>query len=126
MTRTRSHLLVLLLLAIGSAPAQAPTGTIAGIVTDSAGGRVPRARISITCRDTGLARNLTTSTEGNYSAAALPSGAYLVTAEATGVRKLERGAVVQAGTATTVDLTLEVGETAEQVTLDTAAPLINN
>src|SRR5262245_15144178 len=45
-----------------------------------------------------VVRTFSTSTEGDYSAAALPSGVYRVTAEATGFRLLERAATVEAGT----------------------------
>src|SRR6059058_5935597 len=55
---------------------QAPTGSIAGTVHDASGGVVPNAVVSVTNRDSGLARNLTTSMEGSYNAAALPPGVY--------------------------------------------------
>src|SRR3989454_996610 len=63
--------------------AQTPTGMISGVVTDPAGARVSGARVTIINRDSGLRRDLTTSTEGDYSAAALPSGVYQLTTEAT-------------------------------------------
>jgi len=114
-----------ILLAVGLAHAQSPTGTVAGVVTDSNGARVPAARVVITNRDNGLARNLVTSTEGDFGAAALPSGIYTVAAEAQGFRRLERIATVEAGTTTTVNLALEIGQVTEQVTVDDVAPIIN-
>src|SRR2546427_1324337 len=125
MRRIRSYCLVVTFLAVGSVYAQSPTGTIAGVVTDSSGARLPAARVVITNRDNGLTRNLVASTDGDYSAAALPSGVYTVAAEANGFRRLERAATVEAGTPTTVDLTLEIGQVTEQVTVDDATPLIN-
>lgn len=74
MSKIRAIFFLIVLVAVGSARAQAPTGTIAGVVTDPAGAAVSAARVSITNRDSGLTRSLTTSTEGDYSAAALPSG----------------------------------------------------
>jgi hypothetical protein len=109
----------------GSARAQSPTGNIAGIVTDANGAHVAGARISITNRDSGLTRNLTTSTEGDYSVTALPPGVYRATAEATGFRLLERVATVEAGTTTTVNLRLEIGEISAKVNVRDVAPLIN-
>ncbi len=108
-----------------SAHAQVPTGIIAGVVTDPAGAHVADARVILTNSDTGLTRNLTTSTEGNYIAPALPPGVYRLTAEATGFRSLERLATVEAGTITTVNFTLKIGELTERVSLSDAAPLIN-
>src|SRR5438477_6513553 len=125
MSRIRSRCLVVMLLAIGSVYAQSPTGTIAGIVTDRNGARVVGARMTISNRDTGLVRTVTTSTEGDFAALALPSGVYTVVAKANGFRRLERIATVEAGTTTTVNLTLEIGQVIEQVTVDDATPLIN-
>src|SRR5437773_3728506 len=105
--------------------AQTPTGVISGVVTDPAGARVAGARVIIINRDSGLRRNLITSTEGDFTAVALPSGTYQLTAEATGFHRLERTTVVEAGTTTTVNLSLQIGEVSEQVTVDDAAPLIN-
>jgi carboxypeptidase family protein len=116
--------LLTVLLAAGTAWAQAPTGTIAGIVVDSSGTPIAGARVRLTNRDSGLARSVTTSAEGDYSAAALPPGVYQVTAEADGFRLLGRTATVETGTTTTVDLTLQVGQMSEQVTVEAAAPLI--
>jgi hypothetical protein len=104
---------------------QAPTGTIAGVITDPAGAPVAGARLSIVNRDSGLTRNLTTSAEGDYSAAALPPGVYQVTAEAAGFGLLERTATVEAGTTTTANLSLQIGDVTAQVKVDDAAPLIN-
>src|SRR5205809_7975518 len=93
----RGPVALVLLLAFGlscasysAASAQTPTVVISGVVTDPAGARVAGARVSIINHDSGLRRNLITSTEGEYGAAALPSGAYSVTAEATGFSLVER------------------------------------
>src|SRR5438270_1643882 len=105
--------------------AQTPTGTIAGVLTDPAGAHVGGARVIIIKRDSGLRRSLTTSTEGDFAGVALPAGTYQLTAEATGFHRMERTTVVEAGTTTTVNLSLQIGDVTEQVTVDYAAPLIN-
>jgi Carboxypeptidase regulatory-like domain len=104
---------------------QTPTGAITGVVADLAGARVAGARVNITSRDSGLTRNLISSTEGDFGAVALPSGIYQVTAEAAGFRRLERTATVEAGMTTTVNLSLKIGDVTEQVTVDDAAPLMH-
>jgi hypothetical protein len=119
-----AKLFLVLLVATGTARAQTPTGNIIGMVTDQTGAPVAGAHINIINRDSGLSRNLTTSGEGDYSAAVLLPGVYKVTAEATGFSLLERTAEVLAGTTTTVNLTLQVGEMRAAVTVDTTAPLI--
>ena len=107
-----------------AALAQAPTGSIAGVALDPAGAAVPGARIVITNTTTGFVRNITTTEQGDYSAPALPAGSYQVTAEATGFQRVVRGAEVEAGSTTTVELSLPVGDVTQQVTVEGAAPQI--
>src|SRR5256712_3130880 len=125
MIEIQSYVLEVLLSRAGLVHAHPPTGPIGGIVPDTNGPPPPAARVTITNRDNGLTRSIVASTEGDYSAAALPAGVYTVAAEANGFRRLERAATVEAGTTTTVDLTLEIGQVTEQVTVDDATPLIN-
>jgi hypothetical protein len=121
---TRFLLILLWLACAGLTRAQAPTGSIAGIVTDPAGLPVPAAHVSIVNRATGLPRALVTSREGTFSAPALPSGIYRVTTEATGFRSSELAAAVEAGTTTTVDIALKLGPMNETVTVGDAVPLL--
>lgn len=124
-SKIQSMLLLVALATVGVARAQAPTGAIAGVVSDSAGAPVAGARVNIINHDSGLTRTLETSAEGDYSAAALPPGVYQVTAQAAGFSLLQRTATVETGVTTAVKLTLQVGGLSEQVTVDDAAPLIN-
>lgn len=124
MSKIQSMLLLVALATGGVAHAQAPTGIITGVVTDATGAVVAGARITITNRATGLSRNLSTSAEGDYSAAALPPGDYQVTAEATGFSLLERTATVEAGTTTAVNLQVQVEGKTENITVSDVAPLI--
>jgi hypothetical protein len=71
---------------------------------------LPDAAVSVAKPDTGLTRAAITSTEGRYSAEALLPGIYRVTAEIAGFKRWEQTASVEAGTTTTVNLALEVGE----------------
>ena len=61
--------LLLLLLALGSARAQTPTGTIAGVITDPSGAAITGARVDIVNGATGQIRTLTTTVDGVYGAA---------------------------------------------------------
>jgi hypothetical protein len=124
MNKIGAILFLLALAPVESVHAQTPTGAIVGIVTDPAGAAVSGAAIRVTNRESGLSRDLTTSTEGAYSMSALPPGVYQVTAEAAGFRLLERTATVEAGTTTSVDLTFQLGEVTEEVTVTDAAPMI--
>jgi hypothetical protein len=116
-----------ILLAAGTTlPAQSPTGTVAGIVTDATGAVMPEVRIAIVHRETGLSRNSITDADGAYAAASLPVGYYEVRAEREGFSTLVRQALVEAGSNTRVDLSLSVEKVQEDVTIETALPQIQH
>ena len=84
--------ILFVLLTPGRGLAQAPTGTIAGFVSDPSGAALPGVQVSAVNRDTGQSRNATTSPEGVFSAPALPPGSYDVVAVAPGFNRIERTA----------------------------------
>ena len=55
--------------------AQAPTGTIAGVITDQSGAVVVNAPVTITNKETAIARSLIAGVDGSFSASALAAGA---------------------------------------------------
>lgn len=105
--------------------AQAPTGMIAGSVSDESGGAVAGAAITVNNKDSGLKRELTSSADGQFSAAALPAGIYEVRSRMAGFRTLVREATVATGSTTTVDLQLELGAVTEVVSVDAATSQIS-
>jgi hypothetical protein len=109
----------------GVASAQMPNGTITGVVTDASGARVVDAAVSIANLHTGQALALTTSAEGIFSAPALLPGEYRVTVTAAGFKRIERDAGVEAGTTTTADLALEIGDVTDRVTVQATVPLLH-
>ena len=116
---------LLVLTAVGALLAQAPTGTIAGTVTDQSGAVVPNAKITIVNKDTGSTREMLAGTDGTFSAAVLPAGNYDVRAEAAGFRQLVQPAIVETGTTTTANLSMLVGATKDVVTVEALAANIN-
>jgi hypothetical protein len=124
MSKIQAMLLLVMIAAVGVARAQAPTGIIAGVVTDLAGAAVPGGRITVTNRTTGWSRIFISSEGGDYSATSLPPGDYQITAEATGFSLLERTATVEVGTTTKVNLRFEIGTVNEKITVNDVAPLI--
>src|SRR5579871_1648864 len=105
--------------------AQAPTGTITGIVTDAQGAAIANVTVTITEKATGAARTVVTNASGLYSAPALPAGDYDVKAEAAGFRTVDRESTVQAGGTFTVNLPMTIGESKEVVTVEAASTQIN-
>jgi len=103
--------------------AQSVTGTILGTVSDSKGGAVAGAIVTITNADQNIAvRTLTTDQQGQYVAALLPVGRYAVTAESSGFKKVvHSGLVLNVDDKLAVNLTLEVGAVNESVTVEANA-----
>jgi hypothetical protein len=104
--------------------AQAPVGDISGTVFDESGAVIPNAQVTITNKETGLNRNVTTSVAGLFSASALPAGLYEVKAEVTGFRTLLREATISVGGLTTADMHLQVGASKDIVTVEAVTPQV--
>src|SRR6058998_3475586 len=106
--------------------AQGGTATILGTVRDTSGALIPGVSITIKHTDSGLTRTVTSSETGNYAAPALPVGPYEVAAMIPGFKQQVRSGInLVVGQEAVVDLTLEVGANAEQVTVTEEAPLVN-
>ena len=100
----------------------AGTGALTGTVSDSTGGVVPGAMVTLTSNDTNQARTATTGADGNYKFALLPPGTYRIRFSASGFKTAEVAGVTVNVTETPVlDRTLEVGSQAEQVTVEAQA-----
>jgi hypothetical protein len=93
--------------------AQAPVGSVSGIVHDSIGGVMQMAAITVTNDGTSLERKAMTSADGAFAFPSLPAGEYVVKAAAAGFRTLVENATVQVGRTTTVELVMQVGEASE-------------
>ena len=101
------------------------TGTILGTVSDASGAVVPSATVTITNKATGVARTLTSNAQGLYNAPSLEAGEYEVRAEIQGFRTVVNEATVLAGSATTVNVTMQVGESKEVVNVEASAVQMN-
>src|SRR5690242_18874259 len=112
-------ILVFFLLAIASvssAFAQAVSGSLLGTVTDSSGGAVPNAKVTITETQTGVSRTTNTNESGNYTFSDLPPGKYTVAAEQKGFKRAARAGVdVNVNSTERVELMLTPGEITETV-----------
>src|SRR5580704_13493479 len=104
---------------------QTATGSILGSVQDASAAAIPGATVTVTNKATASARRLTSNAEGLYSAPALPAGDYEVRVEMQGFRTTVQDAQVLAGSSTTVNVALSLGETREVVTVEAAAAQMN-
>jgi hypothetical protein len=108
--------------AAGIARAQGEAA-ISGVVTDESGSVIPGATVKVTNVDTGAVRELSTDQAGRYDAPVLPVGSYTVSAEKTGFTlELKTGVTLVVGQRVTVDVTLQIGEQHQSVTV-TEVPL---
>ncbi len=117
-----------LMLVVGTAAPlfpQASSGTIVGTIKDQTGAVVPGATVTITNKDTGLARNASANGDGLYSAPSLTVGEYDIRVEMKGFRTEVGHATVAAGDTVTVDLALSLGNAAEVVNVEAAAAAVN-
>ena len=106
--------------------AQSIFGRIAGTVTDSQGGAVAGAKITIVNEETKLERQTTTDSNGYYVASDLPVGVYSVIAEQTGFKSAKKtGNDLVAGARLTADVGLEIGAVSQQVEVAAAAEAVN-
>jgi hypothetical protein len=102
------------------------TGTITGTVEDSQGAVVGNAKVTATHIETNRVFSTQTSSAGIIQLRDLPIGTYNLTIESSGFRRFEsRGVGVEVGKETTLGIIkLEVGSTAEAVTVEGTAPLV--
>jgi hypothetical protein len=119
---------IVVLIALGTSLvfAQVSTATILGVVRDTSGALVPGASITIKHTESGLTRTVVSSERGGYNVPLLPVGAYEITTTMPGFKQAVRAGInLLVGQEAVVDLTLEVGAAAEQVTITEEAPLVN-
>lgn len=122
-------LLTLVLGTSASLSAQAPTGTIAGAVSDQTGALVANAVVTISNRDTGATRVVETRSDGSFSVPSLLAGPYDVLVVATGFQPVTTPVTVTTGSTTTVRLSLELSARQEAITVtgaSTAVDLVSN
>src|SRR5260370_31928404 len=108
-----------LFLVAGFAVAQTSTSEISGTVRDASGGVVPNANVTLTNEATGITYTQTTTNTGLYNFPALPVGSYTVTVEAPKFKKAQLTKnTLAVNTPLTVDLTLQIGQFTEVVSVE--------
>lgn len=100
--------------------------TLRGTVTDTTGAVVPGATVTARQVLTNIvARTVTSDTQGNFEMPALKSGTYQVAVSQPGFKRFVVDEVrLQSNQVRRVDITLEVGEVATEVTVSAAAAAI--
>src|ERR1700687_2950388 len=102
------------------------TTSIRGTVTDSSGGHVGGASVTLTNPESKSVRTATTGDDGGYQFLFLPPGTYTLDVAATGFQKYEQtGLQLLVNTPVTVNVQLKVGGGKETVTVTAEEPALN-
>src|SRR5258708_31808206 len=107
------------------ARAQVSGATLAGLVTDERGGAVPEATVTIKNVGSGGVREVTSNSDGFYSAPNLLPGTYEVTISAKGFQTLlQKGIILTVGAQQALNLTLKVGQVNITVEVSATPPVV--
>lgn len=118
--------MALLLVAMSNSALAQMTASITGRVEDSSGAGIPEAMVTATSLETGAARTITADDSGSYRVVSLTVGRYEVKAEQAGFKSaVQTGITLVVGQQAVVNLTLQVGQVQQQVTVTGEAPLVN-
>ncbi len=104
--------------------AQTSQGRFSGLVTDSSGGVIPHATVTIENLDTHATRVLETNSSGEYAASSVEPGFYSLIVESKGFSKVVRERVhVEVAQDIKIDFQLTPGEVTQTVEVQSDAPL---
>src|SRR5215813_9035121 len=117
----KSHLLwfIGLLVLVADVAYAQDNALLTGTVRDPQGAVVVGATVAIKNTATGIARALKTNSAGEYLAASLPPGQYDITVNASGFRRYQaQNVTLRVAQNARIDVTLQVGSVASQVTVN--------
>ena len=113
------------MLLTAAAFAQSATSSISGTVTDSAGGVIPGAAVTVK-NEAGASFETVTNSQGYFTVPALGAGTYTVSVSLTGFKTAVVSPVrIALGTPAALKIALEVGQLTETITVASSSELIN-
>lgn len=105
--------------------AQAFTASLLGTISDSEGGVLPGATVTVTNIDNGQERTASADAAGRYAFPLLPPGQYRVAAELEGFKRVIREPItLQVNQQQRADFSLEVGALSEAVLVTAELPMV--
>ncbi len=120
-----SRIVAVLLLSASLSFAQNALATITGTITDATGAVIANVPVSVLNLENGAAFRSATSETGNYTVSQLPIGDYDLTIAAPGFKTYTHTKFhLAAAQIMREDVTLEVGQTSESVTVTAEASLL--
>ncbi|MBM3810507.1 MAG: hypothetical protein FJW20_02610 [Acidimicrobiia bacterium] len=123
--RVLSLLLAAAIAVTPAASAQVLYGSLVGNVTDSSGGAIASAKVSITQTATGFSRDTRTNDAGQFQFPTVPAGIYDVTVSQTGFNTFTgKNVIVSSNAVARLDASLEVGSVAESVNVEATSAVL--
>lgn len=115
-----------ILLATPYGGAQSTGGRIRGTVTDTSGGAVAGAKVTLINEATHATRDVQTGANGEYVFIEVPVGIYEIDATSQGFKKyVRKGIALNLNEVVSVDLTLQIGGATDVVEVTGAPPVID-
>ncbi|HEY2934033.1 MAG TPA: TonB-dependent receptor [Acidobacteriota bacterium] len=129
MKYSRPCLLILfsaLLLVNPSVYAQSVGATLQGTITDPSGAAVPGAVVTVRNINTGAINDVESDANGRYRLPLLPPGSYELRASSIGFQPIvQRGITLAVGQDAIVNISLKLGEMANEITVEARVSQIN-
>ena len=117
---------VFALLALAPAVFAQVTAAISGKIVDASGAGMSAVAVTVKSLETGATRAVTTNDAGDFRALSLPIGPYQVRAAKSGFKtQVRNGVTLVVGQDAVVNLRLEVGDLAQEVTVTEEIPVVN-
>ncbi len=106
--------------------AQSTGGRIRGTVSDPSGAAVMGAKVTLINEATNVSRDVDTGTNGDYLLIEVPVGSYEIDVAQQGFKKyVRKGVALDLNEVISVDITLQLGTTAETVEVTGAPPVVD-
>jgi hypothetical protein len=100
---------------------------LTGVVTDTSSAVIPSATVVARNVETGRITSVQANQSGVYSISFLNPGRYEISCEQSGFKRFVRaGIVLETGTTSTIDITLDIGQVSDTVTVTASAPLLDS
>ena len=117
--------LVFLLAFSMPARAQLYAGSLTGVVSDSSGGIIPGANVTLVDENKGFSRSETTDNAGRYSFRGVPPGTYRIAVNMKGFHEKARGGIaIDVNQNAAVDFQMQLDTITESVEVNAAPPLL--
>jgi hypothetical protein len=98
------------------------TGSISGTVTDTSGAVIPGVTVVARSTQTAITQTVTTDAQGFYAFTSLPVGPYEIDLRKNGFKDYRQtNLMIDVNTARRVDVTLQVGDVTQEVTVASTA-----